>query len=280
LGIRFQDPGQAEFAAASRHAAGVPQQAQEQFDRWLAQELVKEIGDGDGNPALPLPCPVVVEERLQARKVRGLVVAGRGQLFSPEEAELIRIFALQGEAALRNVLLFEEVKGLALRDGLTGLYNFRHFREMLAHQVEVSRRYGWPLSLLFLDIDNFKSINDTYGHPDGDLVLKALADFLQTHVRQADVLCRYGGEEFVALLPQTSASQALLLAERLRAGIAATPIALSRGEIFFTVSIGLSCLAPRQSGDDLVKTADAALYQAKQTGKNRVCGVETPSGAT
>jgi diguanylate cyclase (GGDEF)-like protein len=223
---------------------------------------------------------VVVEERLKARNVRGIVAAGREEPFSPEEAELIRIFSLQGEASLRNVLLFEEVKSLALRDGLTGLYNFRHFREMLAHQVEVSRRYGWPLSLLFLDIDKFKSVNDTYGHPDGDLVLKALAGFLQSHVRQADVLCRYGGEEFVALLPQTTASQAHLLAERLREGIAATPIPLSRGEIFITVSIGLSCLGPQQNGDDLVKTADAALYQAKQTGRNRVCGLDLPPRTT
>jgi diguanylate cyclase (GGDEF)-like protein len=202
------------------------------------------------------------------------VAAGRMDPFSSEEAELFRIFALQGEAALKNLLLFEEVKSLAIRDGLTGLYNNRHFREVLGHQVELSRRYGWPLSLLFLDIDNFKSINDTWGHPEGDLVLKALADFVQSHVRLADVLCRYGGEEFVVLLPQTSWKQAYHMAERLREGIAATPISLSHGDIHITVSIGMSCLTPHLSGEDLVKAADAALYQAKQAGKNRVCGNE------
>ena len=194
------------------------------------------------------------------------------KLFSPEEAELFRIFALQGEAALRNVLLFDEVKSLAIRDGLTGLYNYRHFREVLAHQVEVSRRYGRPLSLLFLDIDNFKGINDTRGHPEGDLVLKALANFLQTQVRQADVLCRYGGEEFVALLPQTSWTQAYLLAERLREGIAQTAIPLSGGDIHITVSIGGATRTAAMEGEDLVKAADAALYRAKQSGKNCVCG--------
>ena len=280
LGIRFQGPGQEDAAAASRHGAGLSHQAKAQFDRWLEQELTEETGPAPDGPPLPLPCPEMLQERLQAGSHRGLVAAGREAPFSPEEAELFRIFALQGEAALRHGLLFEEVKALAIRDGLTGLYNFRHFREVLAHQVEVSRRYGRPLSLLFLDIDNFKSVNDTYGHPDGDVVLKALADFLQGHVRQADVLCRYGGEEFVALLPQTSWNQAHLLAERLREGIAATPIALSRGEIFITVSIGLSCLTPQLSGEDLVKAADDALYQAKQTGKNRVCGLEPPSQAT
>jgi diguanylate cyclase (GGDEF)-like protein len=217
---------------------------------------------------------VILEERLKAGELLGLVAAGRQEPFSPEEAELFRIFVLQGEAALKNVLLFEEVKSLAIRDGLTGLYNNRHFQEVLAHQVEVSRRYGWPLSLLFLDIDKFKNINDTFVHPEGDLVLKALARFLQSHVRLADVLCRYGGEEFVVLLPQTTCSQALLLAERLREGIAATAVPLSRGEIDITVSIGLSCLTPAMSGEDLVKAADAALYKAKQSGRNRVCGCE------
>jgi diguanylate cyclase (GGDEF)-like protein len=278
LGIRFQGRDQEEVISASRHLAGVPEPVKKQFDQWLQAELQEEWGAPTDNPAgeppLAPPCPVEIEERLQAGEVQGLVAAGRDEPFTPEEAELFRIFALQGEAALKNVLLFEEVKGLAIRDGLTGLYNSRHFQEMLAHQVEVSRRYGWPLSLLFLDIDNFKKINDTWGHPEGDLVLKALADFLHTHVRQADVLCRYGGEEFVVLLPQTSWNQAHRLAERLREAIAATPISLSHGEICITLSIGVSCLTPHLSGEDLVKAADKALYQAKQAGKNRVCGPE------
>ena len=278
LGIKFQGRDRGEDTVASRHRDGVDDQLNEQFDRWLAEELRQDNHSSASDPALDppvsLPCPVVLHEGLRAEDVQGLVAAGRMEPFSPEEAELFRIFALQGEAALKNVLLFEEVKSLAIRDGLTGLYNNRHFREVLAHQVELSRRYGWPLSLLFLDIDNFKSINDTWGHPDGDLVLKALADFLQSHVRLADVLCRYGGEEFVVLLPQTSWNQAHRLAERLREGISDTPIRLCHGEIHITVSIGLSCLTPQLSGEDLVKTADAALYQAKQAGKNRVCGPE------
>ncbi|MFZ2089608.1 MAG: diguanylate cyclase [Desulfobaccales bacterium] len=280
LGIRFQGSGEEESAAASRHAPSLSHEVETQCNRWLEQELTREAGGATDDSSLSLPCPVILQEKLQARKVRGLAAAGRQEPFSPEEIELFRIFALQGEAALLNVLLFEEVKSLALRDGLTGLYNSRHFREVLAHQVEVSRRYGWPLSLLFLDIDNFKSINDTWGHPEGDLVLKTLADYLQTHMRQADVVCRYGGEEFVALLPQTTWDQAQRLAERLRQGIAATPIALGHGDISLTVSIGMSCLTPQLSGEDLVKAADAALYQAKQSGKNRVCCQEPAAQAT
>ncbi len=276
LGIRFQGKDQEEAITASRHLAEAPTPIKQRFDQWLQDELRQEreavAGDPAGNPPLAPPCPVFLEERLKAGEVQGLAAAGRDVPFTPEEAELFRIFALQGEAALKNVLLFEEVKSLAIRDGLTGLYNNRHFREVLGHQVELSRRYGWPLSLLFMDIDNFKKINDTWGHPEGDIVLKALANFLQSHVRLADVLCRYGGEEFVVLLPQTSWNQAHRLAERLREGIAATPLPLSHGEIHITVSIGLSCLTPQLNGEDLVKTADAALYQAKQAGENRVCG--------
>jgi len=278
LGIRFQGQNQEEVTTASRHLAGVPAEVGVQFNRWLEHEVKRAIQASASAPSgdfpSPPPCRAVLQEGLQAGKFQGVVAAGRDEPFSPEESELFRIFALQGEAALKNVLLFEEVKSLAIRDGLTGLYNNRHFREVLAHQVEVSRRYGWPLSLLFLDIDNFKNINDTWGHPEGDLVLKALASFLQAHVRLADVLCRYGGEEFVVLLPQTAWNQAHRLAERLREEIAGTPILLSHGEIHITVSIGLSCLTPSLSGEDLVKSADAALYKAKQSGKNRVCGFE------
>jgi len=276
LGLRFKGQGALEGAAVSRHRQDVAPSILEGFKDWLAHELDRETHspqDKSGEVSLsPPPFGMILREPLQAGKDLGLMAAGRDEPFSSEEAELFRIFTLQGEAALRNLLLFNEVKSLAIRDGLTGLYNYRHFMEVLTHQVEVSRRYGWPLSLLFLDIDNFKGINDTLGHPEGDLVLKALARFLQAHVRQADVLCRYGGEEFVVLLLQTSGDQALLLAERLREGIADTPVSLSDREIHITVSFGVSHLTSEMHGEDLVKTADAALYQAKQSGKNRVCG--------
>ena len=125
-----------------------------------------------------------------------MVAGARDNPFSPEEAELFQIFILQGEAALRNLELLEEIKKLAMRDGLTGLYNYRHFWELLVHEIMKSRRYQVPLSVLFLDLDNFKIINDTLGHLQGDMALKSLGAYLQRGVRQADVACRYGGEEF------------------------------------------------------------------------------------
>jgi len=276
LGIRFQGQESLELNVVSRHLSGTPAQDQAQFDRWLEFHLQQEIQAPEDNSALknPLspPCLEVLRHQLRAGEVLGLVAAGRKDPFSLEEVELFRIFALQGEAALKNLLLFEEVKNLAIRDSLTGLYNYRHFHEVLTHQVEVSRRYNWPLSLLFLDIDNFKRINDTWGHPGGDLVLKALASFLRTYVRHADMICRYGGEEFVVLMPQSSATQAYKMAERLREEIVATPFPLGKEEVYLTVSLGVGTLEPHMSGEDLVRSADLALYQAKLSGKNRVCG--------
>jgi diguanylate cyclase (GGDEF)-like protein len=202
------------------------------------------------------------------------VAGGRDTPFSPEEAELFQIFILQGEAALRNMELLEEIKKLAIRDGLTGLYNYRHFWELLVHEIMKSRRYQSPLSLLFLDLDNFKIINDTLGHLQGDLVLKTLAAYLQGGVRQADVACRYGGEEFLVLLPETGLEQAIQLAKRLRHRISRMAIPLPGRDLQVTVSIGAAVLTPHMDGGALVAAADAAMYRAKQAGRNQVCGPE------
>jgi diguanylate cyclase (GGDEF)-like protein len=238
--------------------------------------LMKSSADVSAEePTSPeMPFPAMLWEEIQAGEVLALVAAGRQAPFTAEEAELFRIFILQAEAALKNLLLFEQVKSLAIRDGLTGLYNYRHFWELLAREVELSRRYGRPLSLLFLDIDDFKKVNDTFGHPQGDLVLKTLAGYLQGSVRQTDLVCRYGGEEFVVILAQTPAEQGRVMAERLRTGIAATPIAVPGRELKLTVSIGVAGLKPGMNGEALVQAADDALYRAKQAGKNRVMGPE------
>ncbi len=137
-----------------------------------------------------------------------------------------------------------------------------------------SRRYQVPLSMLFLDLDNFKIINDTLGHLQGDQVLKTLADYLRRGMRQADVVCRYGGEEFVVLLPETGLEQALRLAERLRHHISRMAIPLPGRDLYVTVSIGAAVLTPHMDGEALVAAADAAMYRAKQAGRNQVCGPE------
>jgi diguanylate cyclase (GGDEF)-like protein len=240
-----------------------------QFNGWPPYWL----GTGTEEPETSgSPLPAMVLAPVEANGVRGLVAAGRETPFTPEERELFRIFALQGGAAFKNLMLYEQVRSLAIRDGLTGLYNYRYFWEVLHREVDLSRRYRHPLSLLFLDLDDFKKVNDTLGHQVGDLVLKDLGTYLQAAVRQVDLVCRYGGEEFIVLLAATEPGQARIIAERLCQGISQIKVELPDQELRFTVSIGVAELKGDMDGDTLVKAADAAMYRAKLAGKNRVCG--------
>jgi diguanylate cyclase (GGDEF)-like protein len=279
LGLEVRGMGEELPPRTYRFQEGLPDSSLAAFQaavRARLRLLEEPITAAAAAGAAPeMPFPAMLWEEIQAGEVLALVAAGRLAPFTAEEAELFRIFSLQGEAALKNLLLFEQVKSLAIRDGLTGLYNYRHFWELLAREVELSRRYGHPLSLLFLDLDDFKKINDSLGHPQGDLVLKAVAAYLQGSVRQADLVCRYGGEEFVIILAQTPGEQALVMAERLRSQIAATPISLPEQDLLITVSVGVAGLEPGMGGEALVQAADDALYRAKTGGKNRVMGPDT-----
>jgi diguanylate cyclase (GGDEF)-like protein len=216
-------------------------------------------------------------ERLVVGNVTLAVGAGRRWPLTPEETELFRIFILQGEAGIKNLVLFDEVKSMAIRDALTGLYNYGYFKEALHYEVEKSRRYKTPLSLLFLDVDDFKRVNDTLGHLKGDKIMRQVAAILKQETRQADLLCRYGGDEFVMLLSQTPPDQAMVLAERLRHQIVQSSMNRLEHRLQITASIGVAGLGPGMSSEDLIKEADAAHYRAKQAGKNQVAGPEPSS---
>jgi diguanylate cyclase (GGDEF)-like protein len=164
----------------------------------------------------------------------------------------------------------EEIYRLAIVDGLTGLPNRRRFDEELASEITRARRYSRPLSLLLLDVDLFKKVNDEYGHPTGDLVLSQLGALLRSRVRRGDLPARVGGEEFAVLMPETALPGALVLAEQLRSTIEAAPI-VHDVEIRVTVSIGCAELSANDaSGSELFARSDGKLYQAKSTGRNRV----------
>jgi len=153
---------------------------------------------------------------------------------------------------------------LAVRDGLTGLFNRRYFNELINIEINRIKRTPAALSLLMLDIDNFKNYNDTQGHPAGDELLKKAAKVFKNSVRAVDMVCRYGGEEFIVMLPQTAKAVAQIIAERLRVQ---TGLYLPT-----TVSIGIATLPEdAQSAEDLIQKADDALYQAKKSGKNKWC---------
>jgi len=164
-----------------------------------------------------------------------------------------------------------ELQELAYYDPLTGLPNRRFFFEHASLIFEEVKRYEKPLSLLVMDIDHFKKINDTYGHDVGDLVLKTFAGVLRGIVRQSDICARFGGEEFVVLLPNTDLEGAKVLAERIRTAVAKNMVEHGSIVIVFTVSIGISQYRKgMQSIDELIKEADIALYRAKEGGRNRV----------
>ena len=173
--------------------------------------------------------------------------------------------------ALANARECDRLKTLSMRDHLTGLYNRRVFEAML--EVETRKRTSKPFSLLLIDLDNFKLVNDTYGHGTGDQVLIAIAKMLRLSFRKSDVVSRYGGEEFAVLLPETSPDSAWLVAERFRENVAALSLGSRTEKIMSTVSVGIASIAYRFGIEvaDVIEEADRALYQAKANGKNRVC---------
>ncbi len=173
-----------------------------------------------------------------------------------------------------NKLLEEEKSRLEIvstTDELTGLHNRRHLQDTLEHEIQISRRYRRPLSLVMMDLDFFKKLNDTFGHVDGDMVLRTVASIITGELRGIDFAARYGGEEFVILLPQTGTRGALRLAERIRAAVEGHPWPNGR-EV--TISGGVASHRPAHTpptAEDLIRAADEALYRAKNTGRNRVC---------
>ena len=191
--------------------------------------------------------------------------------FTVDDLRVLVSFAATATAAIRNAQLHAEMQKLAITDALTGLYNRRGFFELGRHEIERTRRFGHPLSIIFIDVDNFKHINDTFGHHIGDRVLKAVADCLNTNTRDVDILGRYGGDEFAILLPETDLPVAVNVAERLRLQVSGASVTVDGSPVDVSVSIGVSKVMEDINGlEALLKRADAAMYAAKQAGGNCV----------
>lgn len=190
--------------------------------------------------------------------------------FDAEDLATLHSFAGQATVAVDNVLLHEEAQRLSVTDGLTGLFNYRHFTMTMAKEVDRAGRFGRPLALVLLDLDLFKLVNDTYGHQRGDSVLVELAQRLRGVVRDVDTVARYGGEEFVVLLPETDETGAAQAAERLCEAVRRTPFgALTDEPLEITASVGAAVFrASSGTAGGLLRRADEALYAAKRAGRD------------
>ncbi|HBO83548.1 MAG: hypothetical protein A2073_08495 [Deltaproteobacteria bacterium GWC2_42_11] len=199
------------------------------------------------------------------------------RVFDERDISILNLMATQATLAIEKMQLLERVEQLAITDELTGLYNHRYFSNTLSNEIFRAKRYKHSMSLVIIDIDNFKNYNDLYGHIYGNFILSAMADIFKKSVRKTDTVARYGGEEFAIILPETDKETAAMLAEKIRKEISDSCSPEKNRQIMcgVTVSIGVAVLGEdADDEEDLVKRADEAMYHAKRSGKNRVVRYE------
>jgi diguanylate cyclase (GGDEF)-like protein len=208
-------------------------------------------------------------------RVSGLLVAEavEASAFSSRDEQLLSVVARSAGLALENAELHKRTEELSIIDELTGAYNYRYFVQKFQEEKKRAVRYDLPLSVIMVDIDWFKKLNDSYGHEVGNIVLKSLAQTIKKCVRDVDIFSRYGGEEFVVILPQTPQAEAFHIGGRIREQVEKTLIDTGpAGKLKITVSVGVSSYPENgKSEEELVSIADQAMYQAKGSGKNLVC---------
>jgi diguanylate cyclase (GGDEF)-like protein len=259
--------GRANLASGTIELGGGPADAAAQAER-AAQRAVALCMAAEGDQ-VALAHPLAGGGRAATTEV--LVVARRGRPFTQEEQALFGYLAQQTALAVENVELQHQLRRQATVDEVTGLSNHRRFQEALSHEVVRTRRSGLPTALALVDVDDFKTINDTYGHQLGDVVLEAVAHVIRGACRSTDEPARYGGDELAVVLPETDIAGAWTIGESMRRAVAALEVRLPDGRpVRTTVSVGVSALEP-DSGDasTLIEAADIALYDAKRAGKNR-----------
>lgn len=244
----------------------------------LTESEIKYFSNLSGYPlpALPFDCGDVISALILPLVYRGeplgvvVFTSEDADSIKPRQIDCLGVLGNQAAISLKNALFHAEIKHRALTDGLTGLYNHKAFKEKLSAEFRRFSRAGRPFSLLLVDIDFFKKINDTHGHPAGDDVLRGVAQAIGETLRDVDITARYGGEEFAALLMDTDSFGAMSMSERLRRHIARTGFRTEGGTLNVTVSIGISsCPEDTQGQEELIEFADRALYRAKAGGRNR-----------
>ncbi len=240
------------------------------FDSAAAAELGAVMVGDNTNPDISQSI-LVVPLKIGSKSI-GVISAQsyKPNMYTNADRETLELLAANVAIAIENARLFDEVQKLAITDPLTHLYNRRKFEETATKEFDRSRRYNRPLCAIMIDLDQFKGVNDTYGHLAGDQVLASLAALCQKDLRNIDILARYGGEEFVIILPETTSTQAWLIAERLRTDCEKTKVDSVHGMVSLTISLGLAELNKScQTLDELIDRADQAMYESKRTGRNK-----------
>ena len=194
-----------------------------------------------------------------------------GMSFTKDDIAVIELFRQLIGASIGNVSLFEKTQRQAKTDGLTGMLNHRMFYETLEIELRRAQRYGTKLSVIMIDIDNLKPINDSYGHRAGDMAIKQIARRISACIRQIDIAARYGGDEFSVILPNTSLDDAAVVAERMVSLTTGTPMLWEHHRIPLSISLGVGQYDGKNSAGEVAKATDQALYAAKQAGKGKVC---------
>ncbi len=224
-----------------------------------------ETEDSSGRCWLPLPAP---------ERPAGMLLLERRQPFDSRELAWLGELARFLGPAIEQVETRSRLERQNITDEVSGLYNARHFRELIEYEMERARRYGQDLSLIFFDLDHFKQVNDRHGHLVGSRVLQEIGHFLRTRTRRVNLACRYGGDEFVLLLPSTSKTGALTLAEKLRKELAEHRFDFDgSGPLPIKASFGVAAFpADARTPDRLLQLADQAMYRVKAAGRDGVAG--------
>jgi diguanylate cyclase (GGDEF)-like protein len=247
----------------------------------IANNLSLRYNDFDyRNPEIE---PIIFStDRTRAIIIVPLIVKGKAigalsvqsdspNVYTADDQEMLEMLAAHAAIAIENARLFNQLQHLAITDPLTGVFNRRHFFALAQGELERARRYSRPLSAIMLDIDHFKQVNDLFGHAIGDQTLQLIAKHCRIQLRDSDILCRYGGEEFAVLLPDTDINQARVVAERLRQEIANLTLCANDKPFSITVSIGVAAYTSEcYDVEVLFRWADQALYSAKAAGRNQL----------
>jgi len=224
------------------------------------------------------PPPMIRYERcemavplLSKEECVGVIYVGqqKANSFTHDDLNLLITLANQAAFSITNAQLYEKTRNMAITDGLTGLFTHRIFQEKLQEEIQKAQRYKTTMAVIMVDTDHFKQYNDSYGHPEGDSLLKEICKLLKSYVRGTDIVCRYGGDEFSLILVEADKKTSINTAERIRQAI---QLRLNQREVKITASIGVACYPEDATNkEELIKKADAALYKAKGGGRNKVC---------